>query len=326
MSHFFCANLSRESGEDIIGSAPGHSTYIAIECPQPWAAKALESKGIPENLRALAEKTRQSKQSVRFILITSNRTASSSGTKVILCRKKEGLADGYYKREFETSKIEEVAPILENYLAGEESGAEWVESLSKDILVCTHGSHDKCCAKYGYPFFREARAIASEMDLRNVRVWEASHIGGHRFAPTFLSLPDGRYYGAVDGESFKSILLRKGDIRCFNRVYRGWGLLPMPIQVLEQELILQKGWEWFNYKVYCKILAETYNRTLTKVELFCKPPSGTPLIYRADIVLDESRTLHFKGSCNSEKESTYFKFAVENLHLVEMSPVLDAVG
>ncbi|NJK52144.1 MAG: hypothetical protein HC936_03715 [Leptolyngbyaceae cyanobacterium SU_3_3] len=55
MSQFFCAQMSRESGEDIVGSAPTHATYILIECPYPWAAKDFDSSAIPPNLRALVE-------------------------------------------------------------------------------------------------------------------------------------------------------------------------------------------------------------------------------------------------------------------------------
>jgi (2Fe-2S) ferredoxin len=60
------------------------------------------------------------------------------------------------------------------------------------ILVCTHGIHDVCCALRGRPV---ARALASRWPEL---VWECSHIGGDRFAPNVVVLPDGFYYGNLD--------------------------------------------------------------------------------------------------------------------------------
>ena len=63
------------------------------------------------------------------------------------------------------------------------------------ILVCTHGVHDACCAIRGRPV---AAALAERWpDL----VWECSHVGGDRFAPNVVLLPDGFYYGNLDPES-----------------------------------------------------------------------------------------------------------------------------
>jgi hypothetical protein len=60
------------------------------------------------------------------------------------------------------------------------------------LLVCTHGRRDRCCALDG-------RALAlGVMGLDDVDVWECSHLGGHRFAPTALVLPTGYAYGRLD--------------------------------------------------------------------------------------------------------------------------------
>ncbi|MDY7012114.1 MAG: sucrase ferredoxin [Cyanobacteriota bacterium] len=326
MSHFFCAEASRESGEEIIGSAPSHHTYILIECPTPWAEKALESKEIPQNLRELAAKLKKAQQSVRFILIYAKDRVEGNKKRVIVCHKKEGYSDGYSKRKFVVEDLADVAPKLEKYLAGDRDEIEWVESLTQDILVCTHGSHDKCCARYGYPFYRQACDLAARLEMKNVRIWEASHIGGHRFAPTLLSLPEGRYYGALDADTFGDILQRTGNIDCLRRVYRGWGLFPLHVQVLERELMLQQGWDWFKFKIDYKILSEKSDRSFTRVELHCQKPNGDVLVYQGDIVPDESKTLVLRGSCNSDSAASYVKYGVENLSLVGDLARLSAVG
>lgn len=60
------------------------------------------------------------------------------------------------------------------------------------LLVCTHGRRDRCCALDGRAL---ARAL---MEAGEPGVWESSHLGGHRFAPTALVLPTGYMYGRLD--------------------------------------------------------------------------------------------------------------------------------
>ena len=57
--------------------------------------------------------------------------------------------------------------------------------------VCTHGTHDTCCAIEGRPV---AAALVLECPGR---VWECSHVGGDRFAANVLVLPTGQLYGRV---------------------------------------------------------------------------------------------------------------------------------
>jgi hypothetical protein len=60
------------------------------------------------------------------------------------------------------------------------------------LLVCTHGRIDRCCAVDGRALAR-AVVATGESD-----VWESTHLGGHRFAPTALVLPTGYLYGRLD--------------------------------------------------------------------------------------------------------------------------------
>lgn len=60
------------------------------------------------------------------------------------------------------------------------------------LLVCTHGRRDRCCALDG-------RALAAAVVASGESgVWECTHLGGHRFAPTALVLPTGYLYGHLD--------------------------------------------------------------------------------------------------------------------------------
>jgi len=49
-------------------------------------------------------------------------------------------------------------------------------------FVCTHSGRDACCALWGRELVGACAGLSDE-------VWECSHIGGHRFAPTALLTP-----------------------------------------------------------------------------------------------------------------------------------------
>jgi hypothetical protein len=68
------------------------------------------------------------------------------------------------------------------------------------LLVCTNGRRDVCCALRGRPVALEAAGLAPG------RVWESSHTGGHRFAPTAVLLPHGVALARLDGARCADVL------------------------------------------------------------------------------------------------------------------------
>ena len=59
------------------------------------------------------------------------------------------------------------------------------------FLVCVHGRREVCCAVRGRPV---AQALAARWPGQT---WECSHLGGDRFAPNVLVVPDGTTYGRL---------------------------------------------------------------------------------------------------------------------------------
>lgn len=316
MTHLFCSDHSKEVGEDVIGSATNCQTYVLIECPPPWHSEALNSRWVPNSLKVLVEEVKRTKQPIRFLLIANNESHKIDHTTLLIYHQQEGLSNGYRKQEFQLPNIEQAAPTIRKWLSGRTLDYQVKTSATRDILVCTHGSHDMCCARYGNPFYYHADATIADLGLDDVRIWKSSHFGGHRFAPTAIDLPEGRYYGGLDQESFKSILTRSGDINCLNKVYRGWGILPHAMQVMERELILRHGWDWFDYKVAGKIIKQSLDNCTIEAELTFEKPSGCLYTYQARLVKDEIKSKELKGSCNATKKLAFAKYAVTSLNLV----------
>ncbi|MEI3649254.1 MAG: sucrase ferredoxin [Dolichospermum lemmermannii FEM_B0920] len=316
MNNFFCADHSREIQEDVIGSATNHQTYILVECPTPWVSEAFNSKWVPDNLRILVADVKRAKLSIHFLLIANDETHREEQTTLLIYQQEKGLSNGYRKQEFKLPNIEQVAGVVRKWLTGVSVDDEIASNTTRDILVCTHGSHDQCCAKYGNPFYFHAQNTIFDLQLNHLRIWRSSHFGGHRFAPTAIDFPQGRYYGVLDQDTFKSTLTQTGDIECLNKVYRGWGILPNPLQILERELMLHLGWDWFNYKVTGKILEKSLDNQTILGELSFEQPSGTLYTYQAKLVKDDIKTQILKGSCDASREVVCVKYAVSNLWLV----------
>ncbi|MBS2040518.1 hypothetical protein JST97_36365 [bacterium] len=102
-------------------------------------------------------------------------------------------------------------------VSGLEEGPLW--------LVCTHGSRDACCGSLGP---RLAQALRNSGESQ---VWEVSHIGGHRFAPTLWHLPSWRVYGRIDLH----------HPVCDLKTLRGNAAYAPRLQVMEAYLFQQRG-------------------------------------------------------------------------------------
>ncbi|MBW4507343.1 MAG: sucrase ferredoxin [Scytonematopsis contorta HA4267-MV1] len=315
MSNLFCSDHSRKAGEDLIGTATGCQTYILLECPQPWMSEAFNSKWVPENFRVMIQEVKRAKIPIKFLLICNNESHKKDQTTLLIYHRKDGLWNGYSKQEFLLPNIQQAAGVVKKWLWNQTSDCEVTTSVTRDIVVCAHGSHDQCCARYGNPFYFHANETINELGLENVRMWKSTHIGGHRFAPTAIDLPEGRYYGALEQDSFKSVLTRTGDVKCLEKIYRGWGVLPKSIQALERELIFRHGWDWFQYKVTGRIIEENIDQTRILAEITAEKPDGSLFSYQAKLIKDESQMVEVKASCNKNESLMCVKYSVDSIWL-----------
>jgi hypothetical protein len=312
MNPFFCAKAADEVGEDLIGSAPPCQAYILIECPLPWASNAFESKLIPQSLRDLVHSVKQSERSIRFLLVTRSPKVDRFHL-LIYEQQPDTFYSGYRRWEGTVEHLDQVAPIIQSYLANQLFLDISFNRDIRDLLVCVHGSHDKCCARFGLPFYREAIDTVHQLEQSNVRLWQTSHFGGHRFAPTLIDLPEGRYYGRLDQAALRAILTRSGDVQALKSVYRGWSLLPPWLQSLERELIRCHGWQWFDYKICYQLTKKNMNEQGMWADLSVEQLDGAIYHYEAEMVKDLKNAVCVKSSCDSREPVVQVKYQVKSL-------------
>ncbi|MFI7297709.1 sucrase ferredoxin [Streptomyces sp. NPDC050121] len=201
-----CATVSRDLDEPISGTAATATTWLLLEQPGPWGAKALVSSHLDPVLGRALEAA-----------------AQDTGVRVALIRRPGRHAD------LGAARLRQV------YAAHTVPGRVWLHSatthdprqlLGLDFaalgrgdhhtfdrvlrgrphtgdplaLVCTNGKRDRCCALLGRP-------LAAELAASGVRgAWEVTHLGGHRFSPTLLVLPHGYAYGRAEAHAVKEVL------------------------------------------------------------------------------------------------------------------------
>lgn len=176
----------------MLGTAFPAARLLLIEQPLPWGAEGLRSSGFPRE-GALALEARGRAAGVR-VQAFRRPGRQSNGP-----RRQWAFVDTRDATStLRAGTFTDAGELLELPL----DGSAGVLDSAPLYLVCTHGKHDPCCALRGRPV---VRALGS---LRPGRVWQVSHLGGCRFAPTVLVLPLGLMYGRVPPSAVREIVTR----------------------------------------------------------------------------------------------------------------------
>jgi hypothetical protein len=111
------------------------------------------------------------------------------------------------------------------------------------VIICCHGVRDVCCGSKGT---RLAAALAKHPP-NTARVLRTSHLGGHRFAPTALVLPEGTMWAFADPELLVGIVDRTIPVEQAIGHYRGCAGFDSPeVQVADGGGLLLEGWDWLD--------------------------------------------------------------------------------
>lgn len=122
------------------------------------------------------------------------------------------------------------------------TGGEWSEAPAphgSDFHICTHGTVDAACGKYGVP-------VDTNLRQAGHRACRTGHFGGHRFAATAVELPSGLLWAHLTPELAGRIARREVHPAQVRGHLRGFAGLPAPAQVLDRELLTRYGWDWLN--------------------------------------------------------------------------------
>ncbi len=182
-----CSVWSRDLAEPLAGTAARARGWLLVEEPGAWGPDGVTesalSPDVARDLEAAAEAA-----GVRVQLIRRPDRQRPESLTVFACHAAPG---GSWTRRHRISDYDD---LLDVDLAAIAEGSAGQGEVHRDplFLVCTHAKRDACCAVFG----REVAAALSATERGEI--WETSHTGGHRFAPTLICLPDGLTYGRVE--------------------------------------------------------------------------------------------------------------------------------
>ena len=227
-----CSASSRSANEQLFATATRADTWFLLEHPETYGEKALSESGLPEAVKQKLEAAAASILNGRIQLIRRGRERSAGGRRLFVAVNHEEQPNLY---EFRLDRVEDLLDLDLLAVAREDPAFRAYDRSEPLFLVCTNGKRDPCCSSLGLPLYREMRRTLGDA------VWQASHVGGHRFAPNIVVLPSGSYYGYAHPEAAGQIAAaeREGQIHLLH--FRGRSCYASPIQAADAFLRRKTG-------------------------------------------------------------------------------------
>lgn len=209
------------------GTAGAYDAFLLVEVPLPWPREITEHP-------ALAGVEVPPRTRVQGVVPAPDHVAEGESL-VVVHRRPEGPFRRYERLEHRVA--------LDDLPSGLATAGDVppVDDGTVDLLVCTHGTRDRCCGSLGMSLFL---AVASRPHLR---VRRTSHTGGHRFAPTVVLLPEGTCWGWLDDPTLAAVLDRSRPPADLLGHYRGsTAVHGAAAQVAEAAVLADVGWTWLD--------------------------------------------------------------------------------
>ncbi len=220
-----CAEVSAARAEPLAATASRVEHWLLVEHGGHWPHEPLEAAIFGGGLRSHLESQLARLPRSRLLLIKRQARARSEGVRVVYGYTRE-RARSFFSLELDAHR-DLLGLELADALLG--ATAHPGRPLERPLfLVCTHGIRDRCCARYGQALYRAAQRIAPD------GAWQASHVGGDRFAGNLVALPEGLYFGRVGRDHLEPVVREYGAGRIALDWYRGASCYPMRVQAAEQ--------------------------------------------------------------------------------------------
>lgn len=254
-----CTAQFAELGVDPIGtsgSPPGG--FVLFELPLPWPSDVLTMPELAE-LGDVCKSFRARPQALvpepSDLHGPDHRT---TGLRVIAYVPGRPGGPVMLRREAVAGDVSELAGVAHRVLTDALAGI--VDEAVLDILVCTHGTRDVCCGAVGSALHSkvtaEVAAAAAEAAAADdaaaaaeaeVRVWRTSHTGGHRFAPTAITFPNGLTWGWMGEVSLLQAARGELPLEVAAAHLRGAASVRGGFaQTVDREAFKREGWPWLS--------------------------------------------------------------------------------
>lgn len=207
------------AGVSLLGSAPVENAYLILELPKPWPKKIKAEAALAEFKPLL----KGCQEEVKLL-------ATPRIDWLPLCQRPWALLVRWKQGRGFVQELPAKPDEIKAALAAPAEGQAYPL-----YLVCTHGTRDRCCGTLGFPVYRELLGSSRR------KVLQVSHLGGHRYAPVVMALPEWRFFGHLDSATCLHLDEHLEAGRPYLAGYRGHGRLPKEVQPIEAELWSRYG-------------------------------------------------------------------------------------
>lgn len=219
-----CSTLSIAAHEPLYGTVKHTTHWLLLEYDARWESDALDGSTLPAAVKQQLADFKVRVPQARVLMIRQKPRLHMGGIALYVVRSTptESRIHAFDLAQYDDLLVLDLVDVAH--------GAQKYDAARQDeplTLICTHGRRDRCCARYGIAVFEQWAA------QDGARVWQTSHVGGHRFAANVLLFPEGIAYGRVRPET----VLALRDARAAGQIvlahYRGRSDVPPPAHVAE---------------------------------------------------------------------------------------------
>lgn len=240
----FCSEISRENDEPLGGTASRIDHWLLVEYRGLWSHDALAGSGLSDQVKERLRELVAARPRTRLLLTRRPDRRHHEGIAVY-------VADSREQHE-RLARID----LRDHEDLRELDPFESAEPIDQPLfLVCTHGKHDSCCARYGRPLWD---AVSEQLD--EASAWQCTHVGGDRFAGNLVALPHGVYYGRVGREDVADLLEQHLSGQLSLEHYRGRSCWPFAVQAAERRIRAEEGLTSFTDLKLADVVREGDNR------------------------------------------------------------------
>lgn len=245
-----CSDQARTLAVEPTGTAGHARAVLLVEVPLPWPNDIAAHPALAAVAPLAAD------LGARLQGIVPDRGRAARGEALVVLHRAAGDDFRGYRRHAAVVPTADLAAGV-RAVAGSQT-----PDPARDVLVCGHGARDRCCGSLGTALHAAAAATAAGVEVRRT-----SHLGGHRFAPTALLLPDGTAWAWLDDALLGAIVDRRVPPAALRAHYRGSLAMPHPaVQVVEAAVFAAVGWEWLDHRRRGAVVDEAADRWTVRLD------------------------------------------------------------
>ncbi len=215
----YCSEVCSAQGEPLAGTAIQVDVWIMLEYRRAWSAKAVADNQLQPTTNAWLTKTVSDFAAIGLVARPQFiRRPERTETQQLFVSYQGRLGGLKVASESDLHQLDLVTTELEAV-------------RDTQYFVCVNAKRDICCAKFGRPTYAALHKILKG------RAWQTTHVGGHRYAPNILVLPQSALYGRVTPGDVPEFLAATENNRLARGFLRGQTRYSAIAQIAEHTII-----------------------------------------------------------------------------------------